>query len=438
MTTSADPFAAAPILFNCTAGPDLGKRFVVNEREIILGRAIDCNVVSDDPDAAAQHAAFYLKNGKAACRALNSSPLFLDGQAVTEAFIEPGQQLRMGRSFWQWTAAGGTGDTSWIGRIGQRITGLAGVEKIQGFSIGTMFSDIFKKRTPEEVEDYLIVGTRTTTPLVHTVSADWPRPWLFLKAFTLSAAVYLLFYFAWEHFYNDNLIPGLIMVGSIAIPFSILIFFFEMNVLRNVSLYEVIKLLVLGGILSLIVSLFAYDLSKTNGWVAAGIIEEFGKAAALLLVVRRLRYRWILNGLLFGAAVGTGFAVFESAGYALRYGISGGADTMLEVITVRGILSIFGGHVLWTAMVGAALWRVRGDRPFAFEMLKDLQFLRVFAIAALLHAVWDSPFQLPFYGKYIGLGFVAWVVLLGLIQQGLRQVKLEQAGAGEALKALQT
>jgi len=428
-----------PVLFTCIAGPDVGKRFVLNDRELVIGRAVECNVLSDDPDVAQRHAAVFLRTGKPVCRSLESSPLFVDGQQVTEAAIEPGQQFRIGRSFWQLAVAPAqSGDTTWLGKLGQQITGFAGVEKIQGFSAATMFSDVFKKRPPEEVEDYLIVGTRTTTPPLQSVSADWPRPWLFLKAFTLSAAVYLLFDFAWNQFGNENLIPGLIVVGSFAIPFSILIFFFEMNVLRNISLYEVIKLLLLGGILSLIASLFAYDLTKLTSWMGAGIIEESGKAAALLLVIKKLRYRWILNGLLFGAAVGTGFAVFESSGYALRYGAQGGAQEMLQVINERAILSILGGHVLWTAMVGGALWRVRGDRPFTFDMLQDLRFLRVFAIAVLLHTVWDSPLQLPAYGKFIALGFVAWVVLLGLIQQGLRQVKLEQAGAGELAKALQT
>jgi RsiW-degrading membrane proteinase PrsW (M82 family) len=438
------PSTEAPtiqILFNCISGPDAGKRFILNERELVVGRAVDCNVLSDDPDVSQHHAAFCLKGGKPVCRSVDSAAVYLDGQSVIETSIEPGQQLRMGRSFWQINSTSG-GDTTWIGKIGQQITGFAAVEKIQGFSIATMFSDVFKKRASEEVEDYLIVGTRTTTPPLSSISADWPRPWLFFKAFTLSAAVYLLFYFGWTKFNNDNLIPGLIGVGSIGIPFSILIFFFEMNVVRNVSMYEVIKLLVLGGVLSLIVSLFAYDLTQATSWVGAGIIEETGKAAALFLVVRKLRYPWILNGMLFGAAVGTGFAVFESSGYALHYSLSGNTqatfDTqlMVDVITKRGVLSILGGHVLWSAMVGGALWRVRGNRDFSFDMLKDFRFLRVFAIAALLHAIWDSPLQLPWYGTELVLGFVAWVVLLGQIQQGLRQVKLEQAGASEAVKVM--
>lgn len=124
-----------------------------------------------------------------------------------------------------------------------------------------------------------------------------------------------------------------------------------------------------------------------------------------------------------GAAVGTGFAAFESAGYAFIYGLSGGQDVMLEVITRRGLLGILGGHVLWTAMVEAALWKVREDRHISLDMIKDPRCLRVLALAMILHMAWNAPLDPPFYLKYIALGFVAWVVILGLIQDGLTQIR---------------
>jgi RsiW-degrading membrane proteinase PrsW (M82 family) len=77
-------------------------------------------------------------------------------------------------------------------------------------------------------------------------------------------------------------------------------------------------------------------------------------------------------------------------------------------------------------MVGAALWRVRAGRPVTREMLVDRRFLRVFGLAVVLHMVWNSPLQLPFYLKYVAVGFVAWVALLSFIQDGLRQVRREQ------------
>ena len=149
-------------------------------------------------------------------------------------------------------------------------------------------------------------------------------------------------------------------------------------------------------------------------------MEEAGKAAALLLVMNKLKYRWILNGMLFGAAVGAGFAGFESAGYAYHYG--------LDVITDHaGWLCLCGGHVLWCALEGAALWRVRGDKKFEWAMLQDLRFLRVFGLCVAMHAVWDSPLELPLDLKFIAVGFVVWVAILSFVQAGLRQIRAAQA-----------
>ncbi len=143
--------------------------------------------------------------------------------------------------------------------------------------------------------------------------------------------------------------------------------------------------------------------------MSAGIIEEIGKTAALFQVINKTRYRWTLNGLLFGAAVGTGFSAFESAGFALVQGLAYGQEAMLHVITLRGLLSILGLHVIWTSKVGAALWRVRGDREFSLEMLRDPRFLRILGLATALHMIWNAPFDLPLHFKHILLGFVAWV-----------------------------
>lgn len=348
------------------SGPDQGKRIALTEREAILGRGMDCHLLSDDADVAAHHLAVRLKEGKPAYRTMMEAPVFVDGQSATIGTLEAGQQLRVGRSYWQLapdvTAPGSTAGL--IERLSDHITTAAGLDKVHGFSVSETFSEVFKKRTPDEIEDHVIVGTRATTPTLAAVDADWPKPWLFFRALALTAGAYTLFIFGWNQFHNLNLIPGLIMIGSLAGPFTLLIFFFELNVTRNISLYQVLKLMLLGGVLSLIISLFGFqmtNLSQTLGPPAAGIVEEIGKAAALLLVINQTRYRWTLNGLLFGAAIGAGFAVFESAGYAFRLGVlsSNSSDVLFNVIQTRGVLSILGGHVLWTALVGSALWRVR-------------------------------------------------------------------------------
>ena len=321
-----------------------------------------------------------------------------------------------------------------IESVAEGVAKVAGVEQIQGFSLKQMFSEVLKKHSEDEVEEYFTVGTATTTPNIMDIDTNWPKPWVFFRTLCGALIVYLGFIQAWEEFKNINLIPGLIIVGSFVVPFSTLIFFFETNVRKNVSLYQVIRLVFLGGILSLIFSLFLFQVSGTLSlnWIGAsvaGLVEEPGKLFALILVINISKYRYLLNGLLFGAAVGTGFAAFESAGYALRVGLfSNNVDVMLSLIMLRGMLAPF-SHIVWSGMSAAVLWKIKGEREFSFTMLKDPRFLRVFGFAVVLHMVWNSPLELPFYGKYLALGFVSWIIILSLIQDGLKQLRDEKLTA---------
>jgi protease PrsW len=319
---------------------------------------------------------------------------------------------------------------SWSGRVSEHITRFAGLEKIEGFSLSEFFSDVLKRRSSEEVEEYLIVGTPSTTPDIERVDTNWPKPWLFFRAFVGAIIVYLGFVYAYQKYENDNMVPGLIIVGSFAVPLAMLIFFMEVNARRNVSLYQVIRLLFAGGIFSLVAALvlggiFGSERTEWTGAITAGCTEEPAKLLPLLLVLYKQKYRFTLNGLLFGAAIGTGFAAFESAGYAYR------SDYMTDVlheINVRGVLAPF-GHIVWTGMCAAALWRVKGSRRFEFEMLKDWRFLRIFLMAVGMHIAWDCPIDLPLYIKYWALGLVAWVIVLSFIQAGLRQLAAEKLEA---------
>lgn len=164
------------------------------------------------------------------------------------------------------------------------------------------------------------------------------------------------------------------------------------------------------------------------GAMSAGVVEETGKLMVLVATAHGTRYRWTLNGLLIGAAVGTGFSVFETMGYVMVGGLfNQGVEGMFSIITLRGWLNLLGDHALWTGIVGAALWRVRAGNPLRLDMLTSARFLRAFGLAAALHMINDSPLNLPFYGKFLAIGFVAWVVIFGFIQAGLKEVREEQS-----------
>jgi RsiW-degrading membrane proteinase PrsW (M82 family) len=144
------------------------------------------------------------------------------------------------------------------------------------------------------------------------------------------------------------------------------------------------------------------------------------------LMKGKRKFSYILNGLLLGAAVGCGFAAFESAGYALRFGIFD-VKNMIDVIQIRGLLSPF-AHIVWTAVAGAAMWRVKKGGPFHISLCKKKEFYLPFLVITVCHALWNSEFQLPFWGKYIICGFVAWIIALSLLNLGIKQICDEKSG----------
>ena len=314
--------------------------------------------------------------------------------------------------------------------IKQRFRQFTGTEALEGFSLQGLFADVFKRHSAEEVERMFAVGVSENVPEIAEVNTAWPRPWMFLRALIGSGIVYFLFLMCWKMFENLNLLPGLIMTGAMAFPLSTVLFFFEVNARRNVSLYQVVRMIFLGGIVSLLFSLMLFESPlAVFGWMGAsvaGIIEEPGKLLALLVVARSVQYGYKLNGLLFGACVGAGFAMFESMGYAFQI-LLGTHDPgeMNANIFLRGALSPF-GHIAWTAIAGAALWRVKGSRPFKFDMLKDPRFLRPFAVSVVMHMIWNLDFELPFFAKYACVGFVSWAVVLSFVQEGLKELRMEK------------
>jgi RsiW-degrading membrane proteinase PrsW (M82 family) len=315
--------------------------------------------------------------------------------------------------------------------VARPFTGLAGLKELRGFSLRALFGEVFSHHHSEDIEEFFTSGSPKTTPAIEALDSAWPKPWIFFRAFLATLLVYLLFHFAWQAFENITLLPGLIFTGSFAIPLSTIIFFLEINVRRNVSVYQVIKLIVVGGVVSFIFSLVLFAFSdvftlELLGTSIAGLIEEPGKVFALLIVASLPRYKYILNGLLFGAAVGAGFAAFESAGYAFYSGVvESDHALMTTTILLRGLLSPM-GHIAWSAMCGAALWKVKGDRLFSFKMLLDLNFLRILAIASVLHMFWNVPLQLPFFGRYLIVGAMGWLIVLGFIGEGLAQIAAER------------
>ncbi len=294
--------------------------------------------------------------------------------------------------------------------------------------------------------------SEAVAPDIFDIEAVCPRPRRFLVALAFALTLYGLFWLGWHFFAVDAMIPGVLFVGSFAVPVSATVLFCEFNIRRNVPLRDVVLVVLLGGVLSLIlaVALLYFDnslfsiLSVPEDWhdCMRAPIEEIAKVVVAVAVARKVSYRYVLNGLLFGAAVGAGFASFESAGYALVQCLNsiassvadGAADAgaMLgravseaeDAIVARGLLSPF-SHVAWSALACAGLWWARCCRSRVMAFV-NWRFLLLFGVASALHMAWNAPFEPPCYSKQIMLGVIAWVAILVVLRKGVGQIKEEQ------------
>jgi RsiW-degrading membrane proteinase PrsW (M82 family) len=370
-------------------------------------------------------------------------PVKINGKRIVAGLVLPADIVKIGNSLWKAfpVNAGNAQPLNKYSSFTRSIGDFMGLEELKDFRLRNLFSHVFKKHTFEDTEEQLVTGTSNHTPSITEIEVSWAKPWLFSRLIVLSIVLTLLLVVGYNMFRNDNLIPGLIFIGTFVMPFATVIFFMEVNAPRNVSIFLVLLLLFAGGVASLLITLIVSDklsvLYRTFKDSAAALIEEPVKLLIVILVLGKYRrYPWVLNGLLLGAAVGAGFGAFESAGYAYR---STSFPSMVNNIIIRGLLAPF-MHVVWTANAAAALWMVKGEKPFQWSMLASPKFLRVFILSVVTHFAWNAEggmFTLPWVGdvKYLLLGFLSWTVCFMLIQTGLKQLNEARHAEVERLRA---
>jgi RsiW-degrading membrane proteinase PrsW (M82 family) len=288
--------------------------------------------------------------------------------------------------------------------------------------------NVFKKHTLEERENTFICGTALTSPKEDEICSKWPKPWLYSRVFMLFTITFIGLVVLLRIFRNILAYPGIVFIGALIVPFSLLVFFWEVNAPRNINIFDVVKIFFLGGISSLLITMILNSVIIVGeidfyGSIMIGIIEELAKFIVVAYFLRGSKRKYILNGLLLGAAVGSGFAVFETAGYVFAYGFE--IHTMMRVIYTRGALA-FGGHIVWAAMSGAALAMVKEDNRLRFKHILNFKFIKYFITAIALHAIWDMPIyigsdsNLPYVQAILTI--IAWIIILILISAGLKQI----------------
>lgn len=303
-----------------------------------------------------------------------------------------------------------------------------GENKVVEIHLFAMFSEVFKPHHRDDAESLFIVGTRETTPSLEAVSVTPVKPWLFSRVFAVLGSSFFLLAILFLVFRSKNAVPGMIFIGSLAVPFSLLIMFFEMNVFQNLSVYQLMLIFLVGGILSLVATMILYSLIPSGNGVSlesaliVGFIEETAKMLIIAFFINRFRLNYIFNGLLVGAAIGAGFAVFETAGYTGQYGI--------VTLLMRSWQAI-GTHTIWSAIMGAAIILAKDrHQPVTGGNMVAPKFLRFYLLAVFLHAAWDwnAPFAVLdiLYLQQWLLIAIGWVAIYVLVNAGLREARTLQ------------
>ncbi|CAA9354297.1 MAG: hypothetical protein AVDCRST_MAG89-3325 [uncultured Gemmatimonadetes bacterium] len=152
--------------------------------------------------------------------------------------------------------------------------------------------------------------------------------------------------------------------------------------------------------------------------VTAPVIEEVAKGVALLLLYRELKdeFDGVIDGVVYAAMVGLGFAMIENVQY---YGdaIARGDESSVLTFFLRGMMSPF-AHPLFTSMFGIGLGYVRERHGQGTRWLAPLLGLLV---AVLLHSLWNlaASFEGWFLALYLAVMLPAFLAVLGLIYLSL-------------------
>ena len=153
-----------------------------------------------------------------------------------------------------------------------------------------------------------------------------------------------------------------------------------------------ILLSVIGGFIvqGVLTERYGTDLaSLASTVIAAPLIEESFKGVAILavLLVARDEIDSTLDGLVYGALVGVGFAMTENILYFGQTYLAGGIRELGILVIARDVLSGL-GHPTYTAVTGAAVGWAR--EQYGRGVTRFIVPVLGWCVAVALHAMWNG------------------------------------------------
>lgn len=311
-----------------------------------------------------------------------------------------------------------------------------------------ILSEFHRKHTKRDIEYALLAGTPLDTATEGTMLQKWRKPWLFypllLGGIGVIAVIYIVIFVCIKMFGVVE-IPALslvfIFIPPLIPPLVLMIFFWELNIPRNITIYQMLGYFLIGGIMSLFATMIVGLFVPSGNAAYAAFSEEPAKLLPSLFFLSCFskngkRRVYGITGLVIGAAVGAGFGGFESAQYACMgagWTVIVGPEQFYNIMkseVVRGLLSL-GGHTLLCAPYTAAAALHMKNSRLSISCFLNQDFIITFGCSTVMHFLWNSNLGME-YLKFAAIIAVLWFNTLYITRKCVNQaVKAGSSGAAE-------
>jgi protease PrsW len=232
---------------------------------------------------------------------------------------------------------------------------------------------------------------------------------------------------------NPNYVPSVILLGAFLVPVTFVTYLYERLPNWDVPLPALAICFLWGGVLGTVVAgTLEYDVVRTLGFLPKlliGLIEESAKLLVPLVFYFLGRYRSEAAGIVLGVTAAAGFAGLETMGYGFVALLqSKGNLGVLDEVLILRVLTSPAGHLSWTGLVCAVLWR---ERINAGHATLNRSVVGAFLTAVVLHALWDT------FASVKGATFVEFLsievlsLLIALVSLVLLLRRVREAGRAD-------
>jgi RsiW-degrading membrane proteinase PrsW (M82 family) len=228
---------------------------------------------------------------------------------------------------------------------------------------------------------------------------------VFLSLITSSIPMFFYVWFVWWLDHHDRepllLIAAAFLWGAVA---------------------SIVISIVFEVVFSLPFMLFSEGVQDVAGYVVlAPVIEELSKSVILFALFFHRRFNRVLDGVVYGAVVGFGFASSENLLYYLSTYLSQGVGAWAVVVILRTVFTSL-GHAVYTSLIGAGVGLMKFSRQrwmrFVFPPLAILTAIvlhGLFNVGALFTEFYSLTFfLLSAVVLFFALAAVGFIMFLAL------------------------